>query len=225
MVTQPAPGPAAVGTPAPTPNAEVIPILDFGGQYAQLIARRVREAGAYSLLVSPTATIEELRALKPKGIILSGGPSSVTESAAPRCDQRILELNVPILGICYGMQLGCQILGCKVAPVAHREYGRARLSITDRKDLFAGIPSQTTVWMSNLFNWPAPIHASSPLFGTRNCRSTACSSTQKSPTRRTAWTCCGTFFTKSAAAPARGAWRVSWRPSATAFANWWGKAA
>ena len=149
MVMQQAPGKAAADTPAATPNAEVIPILDFGSQYAQLIARRVREAGAFSLLVAPDTSIEELRALKPKGIILSGGPSSVTDAGAPRCDPRLFELNLPILGICYGMQLGCQILGSEVAPAKAREYGRARLNITDRKDLLAGIPAQTTVWMSH----------------------------------------------------------------------------
>lgn len=150
MANQTAPGKATADVTHATPNAEVIPILDFGSQYAQLIARRVREAGAFSVLVSPTSTIEELRALKPKGIILSGGPSSVTESGAPRCDPRLFDLNIPVLGICYGMQLGCQILGCTVAPSDDREYGRARLHIsTNRKGLFAGIPSQTTVWMSH----------------------------------------------------------------------------
>lgn len=148
MATQSAPGRAVVDTSA-TPNAELIPILDFGGQYAQLIARRVREAGAFSILVAPDISIEELRALKPKGIILSGGPSSVTETGSPRCDERIFELDLPVLGICYGMQLGCQILGCKVNKGKSREYGRARLNITDRKDLFSGIPEQTTVWMSH----------------------------------------------------------------------------
>src|SRR4051794_30096672 len=85
-----------------TPNADVIPVLDFGGQYTQLIARRVREAGAFSTLVAPDISIEALRGMKPKGIILSGGPSSVTESTAPRCDDRLFELDLPVLGICYG---------------------------------------------------------------------------------------------------------------------------
>src|SRR4029078_4251392 len=89
---------------------EVIPILDFGSQYAQLIARRVREKGVYSLLVRPDISIDELRKLNPKGIILSGGPSSVYEAGAPRCDERIFDLGVPVLGICYGMQIGAPIL-------------------------------------------------------------------------------------------------------------------
>src|SRR3954467_13136191 len=89
---------------------EVIPILDFGSQYVQLIARRVREQGVYSELVRPDIPIDQLKALNPKGIILSGGTSSVYEPGAPRCGPRIFELGVPILGICYGRQLGAQIL-------------------------------------------------------------------------------------------------------------------
>ena len=130
-------------------SLEPILILDFGSQYAQLIARRVREAGAFSLLVAPSTPLETLRELNPRGIILSGGPSSVHEPGAPRCDERLFELGVPILGICYGMQLGCQLLGGSVESAAAREYGRARLEIDERAGLLAGIPSQTSVWMSH----------------------------------------------------------------------------
>ncbi len=130
---------------------EVIPILDFGSQYAQLIARRVREKGVYSELVRPDISFDDLKRLNPKGIILSGGPSSVYEPDAPRCDPRIFELGVPILGICYGMQLGAQILGGQVKPAKAREYGRAKLSaIPSAKDpLTHGLPAETTVWMSH----------------------------------------------------------------------------
>jgi GMP synthase (glutamine-hydrolysing) len=130
-------------------HPETILILDFGSQYAQLIARRVREAGAFSLLVAPSTSLETLRGLNPKGIIFSGGPSSVHEQGAPRCDERIFELGVPVLGICYGMQLGCQLLGGKVTPAPAREYGRARLEIKDRGGLLDGVPSLTSVWMSH----------------------------------------------------------------------------
>ncbi|MCH8151042.1 MAG: glutamine-hydrolyzing GMP synthase [Planctomycetes bacterium] len=133
----------------PPPHVDVIGILDFGSQYAQLIARRVREAGAFSLLLAPQTPIEQIRRLKPKGLIFSGGPASVTQPGAARCDERLFDLGVPILGICYGMQLGCQILGCDVGPTAAREFGRARLTIHDRSDLLADIPSNTTVWMSH----------------------------------------------------------------------------
>ena len=130
-------------------HEEVIPILDFGSQYAQLIARRVREKGVYSELVKPDISLEDLRKLNPKGLILSGGPSSVYEPNAPRCDPRIFDLNVPILGICYGMQLGAQILGGQVKPAKAREYGRAKLTVSKDDALVHGLPKETTVWMSH----------------------------------------------------------------------------
>src|SRR5690606_4063575 len=135
------------------PHDEVVPVLDFGGQTAQLICRRVREAGAYSMLVAPTITADELRALRPKGIILSGGPSSVYDAGAPRCDPEIFDLGVPVLGICYGMQLACQIMGSNVSRADHREFGRANLDINPgagaKGDLLHAIPQRTAVWMSH----------------------------------------------------------------------------
>src|SRR5436190_19541156 len=128
---------------------EVIPILDFGSQYAQLIARRVREKGVYSELVRPDIPAADLQKLRPKGIILSGGPSSVYEPDAPRCDPKIFDLGVPILGICYGMQLGAQILRGQVKPARAREFGRSRLSVTVDDPLVRGLPKETTVWMSH----------------------------------------------------------------------------
>ena len=131
------------------PHSEIICVLDFGSQYAQLIARRVREAGAFSVLVRPDAPIEELAAYRPKGIILSGGPASVYAEGAPRCDERLFQLGVPVLGICYGMQIACQLLGCRIDPAEAREFGRAQLDIVDPADLLAGVPDRTTVWMSH----------------------------------------------------------------------------
>src|SRR3954468_4302849 len=128
---------------------EVIPILDFGSQYAQLIARRVREKGVYSELVRPDISLEQLKKLKPKGIILSGGPSSVYEEGAPKCDPKIFDLGVPILGICYGMQIGAQILGGQVKPAKAREFGRAKLRVIANDALVRGLPEETTVWMSH----------------------------------------------------------------------------
>ncbi|HEY7119764.1 MAG TPA: glutamine-hydrolyzing GMP synthase [Tepidisphaeraceae bacterium] len=129
---------------------QVIPILDFGSQYAQLIARRVREKGVYSELVRPDIPADELKKLNPKGIILSGGPASVYEDGAPRCDPKIFDLDVPILAICYGLQIMAQSLGGKVEPAKAREFGRAKLHITDGKHPFLhGIPQDTTVWMSH----------------------------------------------------------------------------
>ncbi len=131
------------------PAAETIPILDFGSQYTQLIARRVRELGAFSLLVVPDTDLETIRALNPKGVILSGGPSSVHEAGAPACDPGILDLGVPVLGICYGMQLGCEMLGGTVTSAPSREYGRAQLEIGNDQGLLTGIPARTSVWMSH----------------------------------------------------------------------------
>ncbi|MHB1155569.1 MAG: glutamine-hydrolyzing GMP synthase [Phycisphaerales bacterium] len=142
------------------PHDEVIPVLDFGSQYAQLIARRVREAGAFSILVHPSTPPEELAKYKPRGIILSGGPASVYEPGAPRCDEKLFEKlpGVPVLGICYGMQIGCQILGCEIKSADHREFGRAQLKVIDNSSLLAGLPQNTTVWMSH-GDQVAPGHA------------------------------------------------------------------
>ncbi|HUO10550.1 MAG TPA: glutamine-hydrolyzing GMP synthase [Phycisphaerae bacterium] len=133
-------------------SQQTVPILDFGSQYVQLIARRVREAGVYSLLVRPDIPVDELRKLNPVGVILSGGPSSVYEEGAPKCDPRIFELGVPVLGICYGMQIATQLLGGDVKPAEAREYGRTKLSLASGNgaaDLLHGVPAETTVWMSH----------------------------------------------------------------------------
>ncbi len=134
-------------------NQQTIPILDFGAQYVQLIARRVREAGVYAVLVRPDISVEELRKLNPVGIILSGGPASVYEAGAPKCDPKLFDIGVPILGICYGMQIATQLLGGDVESRRHmraREYGRTQLKIGGAGgDLMAGIPQDTTVWMSH----------------------------------------------------------------------------
>ena len=133
----------------PGTHGQVVPIVDFGSQYVQLIARRVREAGVFSVLVGPDVTADELRRMNPRGVILSGGPASVYEQNAPKCDPAIFDLGVPVLGICYGMQIGAQILGAEVKNAAAREYGRVRLDVTEVDDLLPGVPSHTTVWMSH----------------------------------------------------------------------------
>ncbi|MSR81298.1 MAG: glutamine-hydrolyzing GMP synthase [Gemmataceae bacterium] len=124
-------------------------ILDFGSQYAQLIARRVRELKVFCRLVRHDLTAARIKELAPTGIILSGGPASVYEKGAPKCDPAIFELGIPILGICYGMQLACQILGAKVISAPHREFGRAELTIEHSTGLFDGVTKQSTVWMSH----------------------------------------------------------------------------
>ncbi|MBN2446605.1 MAG: glutamine-hydrolyzing GMP synthase [Phycisphaerae bacterium] len=128
---------------------ETIAILDFGSQYSQLIARRVRENHVYSELLSPGTAPEKLRAMDLKGIILSGGPASVYAEGAPTCDPGIFDLGVPVLGICYGMQLACRVLGGEVNAGTSREYGRVRLQIHKQEPFLAHLPEETAVWMSH----------------------------------------------------------------------------
>jgi GMP synthase (glutamine-hydrolysing) len=124
-------------------------VLDFGSQYAQLIARRVREQHVYCEIVRHDISAEAVKAHNPSGLILSGGPSSVYEHDAPKCDPAIFDLGLPVLGICYGMQLACESLGGKVASATSREYGHARCRISSQTDLFDGLPAETDVWMSH----------------------------------------------------------------------------
>ncbi|MCA9188530.1 MAG: glutamine-hydrolyzing GMP synthase [Planctomycetales bacterium] len=124
-------------------------ILDFGSQYAQLIARRVREQHVYCEIVRHDISVERVLERAPRGLILSGGPSSVYEGGAPKCDPKLFELGIPVLGICYGMQLACHALGGEVQHAPAREYGRARCHIDAHDGLFAGMPDETDVWMSH----------------------------------------------------------------------------
>jgi GMP synthase (glutamine-hydrolysing) len=130
---------------------QVILILDFGSQYTQLIARRVREQNVYSEIHPFDLSIERIRAMKPAGIILSGGPSSVYDEGAPRISAEIFGLDVPILGICYGVQLTSLLLGGKVVSASHREYGRATVRLESASELFSGFPTgeDLAVWMSH----------------------------------------------------------------------------
>ena len=128
---------------------ETIAVVDFGAQYQQLIARRVREHNVHSVITAPTVSADELRSLNVVGIILSGGPGSVYAAGAPRCREELFELGVPILGICYGMQLGCDILGGRIEPAPSREFGRTRLHVLCQEGLMAYVPETTDVWMSH----------------------------------------------------------------------------
>ena len=129
---------------------ELVLIFDFGSQFAQLIARRVREQNVFCQIVRSDLPAERVRELKPKGIILSGGPASVYETNAPKFDPRVLDSGVPVLGICYGMQLLAHNMGGKVGGTSHtREYGRATLNVSDPNSLFRGYPTESTVWMSH----------------------------------------------------------------------------
>ena len=130
-------------------DQEKIIVLDFGSQYNQLITRRIREFGVYSELHAHTITAQELKDLNATGIIFSGGPNSVYDDNAFKIDEAIFELGLPILGICYGMQLMSHTLGGKVEKAAHREYGKAEINVLEENALFANTPKEQVVWMSH----------------------------------------------------------------------------
>jgi GMP synthase (glutamine-hydrolysing) len=130
------------------PN-EMIVVLDFGGQYNQLIARRIRDLGVYSELLPYNTPVERLREIAPKGIVFSGGPSSVYAEEAPHIDPAVYDIGVPIFGICYGMQLMAHQLGGKVERAAKREYGKADVDFAEHSALTRGLDSKQTVWMSH----------------------------------------------------------------------------
>ncbi len=130
-------------------HTQSIIILDFGSQFTQLIARKVREVGVYAEIHPYTTSIEKLRSFNASGIILSGGPSSVYEEGAPHSSKEVFELGVPVLGICYGLQLIAYQLGGEVNRSAKREFGRAHLHISDHADLFRDVPEKSQVWMSH----------------------------------------------------------------------------
>lgn len=133
-------------------NGEVILVLDFGSQYTQLLAQRVRENQTYCEIAPCETTAEEIAARKPIGLILSGGPSSVYEEDAPKIDPDIYKLGIPILGVCYGLQITCKLFGAKVAPAKAREYGHADMTINEegfKTPLFDGMSKTSQVWMSH----------------------------------------------------------------------------
>lgn len=130
-------------------SREKILIIDFGSQYNQLIARKVRELNVFCEILPPDFSIESIDPKEIKGIIFSGGPASVYSKNAPHCDTRIFSLGIPILGICYGMQLMAKMLGGDVAKSHHREYGRAPLGVTDHRLLFKDVPKTSVSWMSH----------------------------------------------------------------------------
>ncbi|MBN2711209.1 MAG: glutamine-hydrolyzing GMP synthase [Planctomycetes bacterium] len=140
---------------------ETIVVIDFGSQYAQLIARRVREQKVYARILPCTASIDDVRKLNPIGIILSGGPANVYGENAPVCDKAVFELDVPVLGICYGAQFMCQSLGGKVHKAESREFGHADISTMGKSLLFEGLSLEMPVWMSHgdqIENLPKGFH-------------------------------------------------------------------
>ncbi|MEM8641382.1 MAG: glutamine-hydrolyzing GMP synthase [Cyanobacteria bacterium P01_G01_bin.54] len=141
--------PATAAAKPDTINRQMLVILDFGSQYSELIARRIRETQVYSEVLSYRTTAAQLRQLNPRGIILSGGPNSVYDDYAPQCDPEIWQLGIPVLGVCYGMQLMVQQLGGRVERAKQAEYGKAALDIDDPTDLLTNVTDGSTMWMSH----------------------------------------------------------------------------
>ncbi|HEX8924373.1 MAG TPA: glutamine-hydrolyzing GMP synthase, partial [Terriglobales bacterium] len=126
-----------------------IVVLDFGSQYTQLIARRIREFNVFSVVLPCTAKLEDVKAANPVGIILSGGPCSVYDTDAPPADDRVLQLGLPVLGICYGLQFMTHKLGGTVHAASKREYGHAQVTVEQPSALFSELPTTMSVWMSH----------------------------------------------------------------------------
>jgi len=132
-------------------NNELILVLDFGGQYNQLIARRVREANVYCEVLPYNSSIDKIKSMNPKGIIFTGGPASVLDPKAPFCAKEVFELGIPVLGICYGMQLMSYMLGGTVEKAQQREYGKVNITLDTGSKLFEGIEKDSTCWMSHTY--------------------------------------------------------------------------
>ena len=128
---------------------ELVVVIDFGGQYNQLVARRVREANVYCEIYSYKTELSKIKEMNPKGIILTGGPSSVYEENAATCSEELFKMGIPVLGLCYGAQLMSHVLGGKVEKAEHREYGKTETFFDTSSKLFAGIPEKSIVWMSH----------------------------------------------------------------------------
>ena len=186
-------------------------VVDFGAQYAQLIARRVREAGVYSELVPHSMPVDEILAKDPKAIILSGGPASVFEPGAPTIDTKVFESGVPVLGICYGFQVMAYELGGKVDKAALGEYGKTSATIDDAAGILADSPAEQTTWMSHGVAveqaskcWPTPKARPWPPWRTNPASSMVCSGTRKSSTPRLARSLSKTSCTVAPRCPTTG---------------------
>ncbi len=160
-------------------NQEKVIVIDFGGQYNQLVARRVRECNVYCEIYSYRTPLEEIRAMDPKGIILTGGPNSCYEEGAPSYAKELFELGIPVLGLCYGAQLMQHILGGKVERADVQEYGKTPVSVNTASPLFAGVPAETTCWMSHFDYISALAPGFASIAHTKDCPVAAAENTVK----------------------------------------------
>lgn len=160
-------------------NNELVLVLDFGGQYNQLIARRVREANVYCEVLPYTASVDRIKSMNPKGIIFTGGPNSVLDPNAPFCAKEVFELGIPVLGICYGMQLMSVMLGGSVKKAAQREYGKNDIAFDTSSEIFKGIEGTTTCWMSHTYYVDGLPEGFVNMAATSNCPNAAMENPQK----------------------------------------------
>lgn len=158
---------------------ELVIVLDFGGQYNQLIARRVREQNVYCEVLPYTTPLERIEQMKPKAIIFTGGPSVVTDEDAPKCDPKIFEMDIPILGICYGMQFMAVALGGDVSSAPRREYGKIDINLDNSNVLFDGIEKETSCWMSHTYYVESLPSGFKNTALTENCPNAAMSNDEK----------------------------------------------
>ena len=158
---------------------QLIIVIDFGGQYNQLIARRVRECNVYCEIYSYKTDIEKIKALNPMGIIITGGPNSCYLPNAPTCSKELFQLGIPVLGLCYGAQLMNHLLGGKVERATFREYGKTTVKVDTSSDIFAGVPQQSTVWMSYFDYISQPAKDFKIIATTENCPVAACADYSK----------------------------------------------
>lgn len=155
-------------------NEEKVIVIDFGGQYNQLVARRVRECNVYCEIYSYRTPLEQIKAMNPKGIILTGGPNSVYEEGAATCSEELFRLGIPVLGLCYGAQLMNHVLGGKVERASDREYGKTETHVDNTSALFTGVSETTTVWMSH-FDYISQMAPGFRMVAhTANCPTAAC---------------------------------------------------
>jgi len=160
-------------------NNELVLVLDFGGQYNQLIARRVREANVYCEVIPYNSSIDRIKSMNPKGIILTGGPASVLDKNAPFCDKEVFSLGIPVLGICYGMQLMTYMLGGDVKKADSREYGKVDITFDVSSTLFKGIDKESTCWMSHTYFVDKMPEGFVKTAHSENCPTAAMENTQK----------------------------------------------